>query len=652
MAATEHEGEPDSTSSSEPAKPKPKPKPSGPLEPTGKRLGVLSLAAIGVVYGDIGTSPLYAIRECFHGEYGITPTRPNILGVLSLMFWALILVVSVKYLGFILRADNRGEGGVIALTAQLHDSEGNARANRFLIAIGLFAAALLYGDGMITPAISVVSAIEGVGIAFPELKHWVVPIALTVLIALFLVQRLGTRSIGALFGPVMSVWFVLLAVLGIVNLVAAPQVLAAISPTHAFDFLRRNSVEGFFVLGAVFLVVTGAEALFADMGHFGTKPIRLPWYGFVLPSLLCNYFGQAAVLFHRPEAAEHPFYALVPDWATIPLIVVATMATVIASQAVISGAFSQTRQAIQMGYLPRMNIVHTSSSEIGQIYIPQVNWILLVSVVALVLGFRSSSQLAAAYGVAVTATMTITSILFFSVARRRWGWHLGYLIPLTIGFLVIDLAFFGANVSKITHGAWFPLAIGGVVFGIMTTWRKGRHVLSERLYGGNPQIDQFIKEIGEHPPTRVPGKAVYLASRPLGVPLALLINLERHSVLHEQIAILNIQTRHIPRVARDDKVQVYPLGHGFWGVSVQYGFMEEPNVPYALALAREEGLSFALDEVVFFLGRESIVPHKRAVMSYWREALFAFLSRNAMDATRFFKIPPEQVVEVGARVEL
>lgn len=650
MTATESEDTSDSVGSAQSSRPKREP--GLPPDPTRKRLAVLSVAAVGVVYGDIGTSPLYAIRECFHGEYGIEPSRPNILGVLSLMFWALILVVSIKYLGFILRADNRGEGGVIALTAQLRDSEERGRTNRFLVAIGLFAAALLYGDGMITPAISVVSAIEGVGIAFPELRHWVVPIALGVLVALFLVQRLGTRGVGALFGPVMTVWFIILAVLGIVNLVAAPQVLAAILPTHAFDFLGRNSVEGFLVLGAVFLVVTGAEALFADMGHFGRRPIRLPWYGFVLPSLLCNYFGQAAVLYHRPSVVEHPFYALVPDWATVPLIVVATMATVIASQAVISGAFSLTRQAVQMGFLPRMNIVHTSASEIGQIYIPQVNWILLVSVVALVLGFRSSSQLAAAYGVAVTTTMTITSILFFAVARRRWGWHLGFLVPLTVGFLVVDLAFFAANASKITHGAWFPLVIGAIVFGIMTTWRKGRRLLSKSLYGGHPLIDQFIKEISERPPMRVPGKAIYLVSRPLGVPPPLLINLERNKVLHEQIAILNIQTRHIPRVQRKDKVQVYPLGEGFWGITVQYGFMEEPNVPYALALAREEGLDFELDEVVFFLGRESIVPHRRPVMSYWREALFAFLSRNAMDATRFFKIPPEQVVEVGAQVEM
>jgi len=631
---------------------KPTREPSGRPEPDGKRLGVLSLAALGVVYGDIGTSPLYTIRECFHGEYGIAPTQPNILGVLSLMFWSLIVVVSVKYLGFILRADNRGEGGVIALTAQLRDSEHDGRVTRFLILIGLFGAALLYGDGMITPAISVVSAIEGVGIAFPEFKAWVLPSALGVLIALFLVQRRGTRGVGVLFGPVMCLWFVVLAALGIGNLIVAPEVLSAVVPTHAYGFLRRNGVEGLMVLGAVFLVVTGAEALFADMGHFGKRPIRLPWYGFVLPSLLCNYFGQAAVLYTRPSAAEHPFYALVPQWATLPLIVLATIATVIASQAVISGAFSQTRQAVQMGYLPRMNTIHTSPSEIGQIYIPQVNWILMICVIALVLGFQSSGQLAAAYGVAVTATMTITSILFFAVARRRWGWRLRFLIPLTVVFLVVDLAFFSANIGKIAHGAWFPLVIGAVIFGLMTTWRRGRRLVAERIYGGSPLLDQFIKDIGERSPMRVPGKAIYLASRPLGVPPALLINLEHNKALHEEIAILNIQTRHIPRVDREDKVQVYPLDHGFWGVSVQYGFMEEPNVPYALALAREEGFPFELDEVVFFLGRESIVPHRRPVMSSWRESVFAFLSRNAMDATRFFKLPPAQVVEVGSRVEL
>ncbi len=617
-----------------------------------KRLAALSFTALGVVYGDIGTSPLYAMRECFHGEYGIDPTQANVLGVLSLMFWAVIVVVSVKYLGFILRADNRGEGGVIALTAQLHRAERPGRVTRFLILIGLFAASLLYGDGMITPAISVLSAIEGVGLAFPDFQHWVVPTSVGILMALFAVQHRGTRGLGSMFGPIMILWFLVLAALGIAELVRVPAVLSALVPVHAFDFLQRNSTEGFLVLGAVFLVVTGTEALFADMGHFGVRPIRLTWYGIVLPALLCNYFGQGAALFQHPEAAAHPFYALAPSWATIPMIALATSATIIASQAVISGTFSMTRQAMQLGYLPRMKIVHTSEKEIGQIYVPRVNWILMVCVIGLVLGFQSSSRLAAAYGVAVTTTMAITSVLFFAVARHRWGWSLGFLIPLTIGFLVVDLAFFGANITKIAHGAWFPLVIGALIFTLMITWQKGRRLLAERLLGGTPPIDELLKDLGESPPERVEGKAVYLASSPLGVPPALLLNLKYNKVLHEQVAILHVATRDVPHVDRENKVEVYPLGQGFWGISAQYGFMEEPNVPYVLALAREQGLDFELDEVVFFVGRESIVAHRRPVMSFWREAVFAFLSRNAMDATRFFKIPPEQVVEIGAQVEL
>lgn len=638
-----------STSSKDSA---PQPSSGGSRGPDARRLATLSFAALGIVYGDIGTSPLYALRECFHGDYGIAPSQANILGVLSLMFWALLIVVSIKYLGFILRADNRGEGGVIALTAQLHRTDHAGRTTRLLILVGLFAAALLYGDGMITPAISVVSAIEGVGVAFPEFKPWIIPASVAILVALFAFQHRGTRGLGSLFGPIMIVWFVVLGALGIAQLAATPAVLSAVIPVHAFEFLQRNSLAGFLVLGAVFLVVTGTEALFADMGHFGARPIRLSWYGLVLPALLCNYFGQGAALFEHPAVAENPFYALAPTWATIPLIVLATSATIIASQAVISGAFSLTRQAIQMGYLPRMKIVHTSEKEIGQIYVPKVNWILMVCVIGLVLGFRSSSQLAAAYGVAVTTTMAITTVLFFAVARRRWVWSLWFLIPLTLGFLIVDLAFFGANISKIAHGAWFPLAIGAFIFTLMTTWRKGRQILQDKLLGGTPPIDELVREIGQNPPNRVEGKAIYLASTPLAVPPALLLNLEHNKVLHEQVAILNIATREVPRVDRENKVEVYPLDHGLWGITAQYGFMEEPNVPYVLALAREQGLEFALDEVVFFVGRESIVAHRRPEMSFWREAIFSFLSRNAMDATRFFKIPPEQVVEIGAQVEL
>lgn len=618
----------------------------------GKGLAILVLGALGVVYGDIGTSPLYAVRECFHGEYGIEPTPFNILGVLSLMFWALMLIVSLKYLVFILRADNRGEGGIVALTAQLLPEARGSRLTGILVAIGIFGGALLYGDGMITPAISVLSAVEGVGIAVPSFRSWTILTTVAILLGLFLLQKRGTHRVGMLFGPITTLWFLVLAVLGIRSLIVRPDVLAAINPVYAVRFVAANGTHGFLVLGAVLLVVTGAEALFADMGHFGRRPIRIAWYGLVLPALLMNYFGQGALLLSRPDQSEHPFYAMVPSWAMFPVIALATAATIIASQAVISGAFSLTQQAIQLGYLPRLRIVHTSSAAIGQIYLPDVNAFLMLSTIGLVFSFRSSSELAAAYGIAVTLTMAISSVLFFFVARRRWGWSPWILCPLVGAFLLVDMSFLAANFSKIGHGGWFPLAVGGLVFVCMTTWKKGRALLSKKLYAGLPTVAELAERVAADPPLRVPGTAIYLAGSARLAPPALMRNLKYNKVLHERIMILTLTTDDVPRVPRDEKILVEPLSAGFSCVTGRYGFFEEPNVPHLLALAREHGLDCKIDDAIFFIGRERIIPDRRPVMSLWREAVFAFLSLNALGATRYFHIPPDHVVEIGTQVEL
>jgi KUP system potassium uptake protein len=609
------------------------------------------LAALGVVYGDIATSPLYAIRECFHGEYGIAPSAENVLGVLSLMFWSLMLIVSIKYLTFILRADNHGEGGVIALTALVRQARLEGRARAVLVALGLFAASLLYGDGMITPAISVLSAVEGVRIITPLFEASVLPATIAILLALFLLQRRGTARVGALFGPIMLVWLAALAALGVRGLIGEPGVLLAIDPRHGAAFLLRNHFDGLLVLGAVFLVVTGAEALYADLGHFGKRPIRLAWFSLVLPALLLNYFGQGALLLAHPEEAHHPFYALAPRWALVPLVLLATVATVIASQAVISGAFSLTRQAIQLGYLPRLGILHTSAERVGQIYIPGVNWLLMVCTIALVLGFRSSSKLAAAYGVAVTSTMLVSTILFYAVARARWRWsRLAAGAPVAV-FLVIDLAFFAANIGKILHGAWFPLVIGGAVFAMLRTWQKGRALLAERLES-DISVEEFLAQIEEDPPPRVPRKAVFMTGNPETPPPALLHNLKHNGVLHAQAALLTVSTEELPRVPREEKVSIEDLGSGFHRITGRYGFMESPNVPHILALAREQGLDFPLEETSFFLGRERILSERHPKMPAWQRRLFAFMSHNALGATSYFGIPPNQVVEMGSQVQL
>jgi KUP system potassium uptake protein len=619
----------------------------------GKRLAFLSLAALGVVYGDIGTSPLYAIRECFHGTYAIEVTPDNIVGVLSLVLWALLIVVTIKYLSYIMRADNRGEGGVIALTA-LISPQKRTRSGRILLlgALGLFGASLLYGDGMITPAISVLSAVEGLHVATPILAPYVIPITIAILIVLFAVQRFGTGGVGSFFGPVTLLWFAVLAVLGVRSLAANPEVLAAVSPLHAWDFLLRNRSVGFLTLGAVFLVVTGSEALYADMGHFGRRPIRLAWYCVVLPSLLLNYFGQGALLLRHPEVAHNPFYRLAPGWAMYPLVGIATVATIIASQAVISGAFSLTRQAIQLGYCPRMRIEHTSSEEIGQIYVPFVNWTLMIATVSLVLIFRSSHTLAAAYGVAVTTTMMIATALFFFVARERWGWGLLRAGLPTALFIVVDLSFFGANISKIGHGAWFPLAIGVVVFSLLSTWKRGRQILAQKFATKMQPYEEFFATLDASKIPRVPGRAVYMTSNQNAVPPVLLHNLAHNKVLHEEVVLLTVVTEEVPRVPVGEKIELEDLGRGFFELTAHYGFMEDASVPHVLGAAKAKGLDLTMAETSFFLGREGLFARKKEGLAAWRIAIFRFMSRNALGATTFFRIPRNRVIEIGAQIEL
>jgi KUP system potassium uptake protein len=620
---------------------------------SGRRLAKLSLAALGVVFGDIGTSPLYAIRECFHGEYGIAVSPANVLGVLSLMFWSLLIIVTFKYLVIFLRADNQGEGGVMALTALIKSDLGAVKYSRLtLVSIGLFAACLLYGDGMITPAISVLSAVEGIRIITPLFKPYVVATTVIILGGLFMIQRRGTARVGSLFGPVILVWFIVLAALGSIQVVHTPQVLAAILPWYGVNFFLINKFHGFIVLGAVFLVATGAEALYADMGHFGKRPIRLTWIVLVFPALLLNYFGQGALLLTRPEEAHHPFYALVPSWAMIPMVVLATLATIIASQAVITGSFSLTRQAIQLGYLPRLRVTHTSATHMGQIYVGPVNWLLMICTIGLVLGFQSSSKLAAAYGVAVTSTMLVTTTLFYVVARRRWGWS-----QLTAGtlagiFFLVDIPFFSANTSKILHGAWFPLVIGALFFAVMLTWEQGRRILAAQIQTLTPSFDAFKKSLDENPPQRVNGQAIFLTGSPGVVPSALVQNLKHNKIIHSDVAILHFKTENVPRVPNFDKVKSEKLGGGFFQIIAHHGFMEEPKIGMILALAHEQGLNLKLEEASYYLGREKLSISSDPAMSRWRSNLFIFLSRNSMDAASFFGIPPDQIIEVGAQLQL
>jgi KUP system potassium uptake protein len=621
-------------------------------KPRGKYLAFLSLGALGIVYGDIGTSPIYALRESLHGAYGVHASPENVLGVLSLIFWSLILVISVKYLGFIMRADNNGEGGIIALTALVIPSgrppEG---VRKLLVAAGLFGAALLYGDSMITPAISVLSAVEGLEVATPFFQPYVIPITVAILLGLFSVQRFGTASVGSVFGPIVLVWFLTLGALGAIHLADSPEVFKALNPLYGAQFFTRNGIKGFLVLGSVFLVVTGGEALYADMGHFGRLPIRLTWFAIVLPALLLNYFGQGAMVIAHPETIEQPFYLMAPRWALYPLVGLTTVATVIASQAVISGAFSLTRQAVQLGYLPRLGIKHTSTREIGQIYIAGINWALMLASIGLVIGFGSSSRLAAAYGVAVTTDMVFTTILFAFVARSRLGWSRWAIALLVIGFLAVDLAFWGANLPKIPHGGWFPLAVAAGIFVVMTTWRKGRLLLGARFKEQTLPLDLFVREMTHKPPHRVPGTAVYMHGG-AATPPALLHNLKHNKVLHERVLLLRVVTREVPFVDRADRVNCESLGAGIWRVEVRYGFSQDPHIPAALAQCPLQGVDFRPMDTSYFLGRENLLPIKGSGMRLWRARLFALLSRNALGATSFFHLPPNRVVELGTQIEI
>ena len=635
----------------------------------GKKAGLaaLALGALGVVYGDIGTSPLYAMKEAFAGAHGLPPTADNVYGVLSLIFWSLNFVISFKYIGFVMRADNRGEGGIIALLALVRSRKATGRGQAVLVGLGLLGAALLYGEGIITPAISVLGAIEGIAVASPTLSHFVVPIALVILVGLFWFQHHGTARIGRAFGPIMVVWFLCIAALGVRGIAMHPEVLRAVNPWYAVEFFINDRLEGFLILGAVVLVITGGEALYADMGHFGRRPIRLAWFGFALPALLLNYFGQAALLIETP-GVENPFFALAPAWFLYPMIGVATLAAIVASQALISGAFSLTRQAVQLGYSPRVTIVHTSHTEHGQIYIPEVNQMLAVGCILLVLGFQSSTNLAAAYGIAVTGTMAISTLLFFRVARDLWDWRLLAAASLCAVFLFVDLSFFGANIIKFVDGGWFPLVVAALVYTLMTTWKRGRAKLTSLVQQSSLPIDLFLEDIARRPPVRVPGTAVVLTSAMDIAPPVLLHQLKHNKVLHERVILLSIVTEEVPQVAGAERVECRELGEGFWRVVGHYGFMESPDVPALLTQLGESSLPGSPDPIFttqtsFFLGRETLIALPRSQMPkrlpgdprpmpYWRRRLFIIMTRNARSATAFFGLPPNRVVELGAQIQI
>ena len=624
------------------------------LTPTGSHAGTgkLMLMAAGVVFGDIGTSPLYAIRECV-GEHGVAPTHENLLGILSLVFWSLTMVVTVKYLTFIMKADNRGEGGILALLALAPSNrKGSARIG-WIAGLVIFGAALLYGDGVITPAISVLSAVEGLEVATTKLSPVVVPITVAILFALFWVQKRGTASIGGIFGPIMVVWFATLAVLGAVQVVHYPAVLAAVNPAYAVSFFIVHRWQGFLVLGSVVLVITGGEALYADMGHFGRHPIRLAWFTLVMPALLINYAGQAACLIQHPELADNPFYAVVPARLIYPMVILSTVATIIASQALISGAYSLTRQAVQLGFCPRVTIQHTSGEAEGQIYVPEVNAALAIACICLVLSFKESSALAAAYGIAVTGTMAITSIVYFVVLTRAWKWPLWRALPLVALFLSFDIPFFAANAMKFFHGGWFPMAIALALFIVMTTWKTGRALLGRNLANKLLPIDVFLADVDAHKPHRVPGTAVFMSSNPHGVPVVLLHHWKHNQVLHQTIVLLSVITETVPEIRTADRLQVKELGRGFYQVTAHYGFMQTPNVPQIMGIvATHYAVPYVAERTSYFLGRETLLPTGDSKMFRWRKALFSFISRNARSATQYFGIPPDRVVELGMQIDL
>jgi KUP system potassium uptake protein len=604
------------------------------------------------VFGDIGTSPLYTLRECFTGPHGLPLTEANVYGILSVIFWTLMIVVTLKYVTLIMSADNRGEGGIMALTALVGRGLHDRRSRWWLVGLGIFGAAMFYGDGMITPAISVLSAVEGLEVMTPALQLYVVPATLLILIGLFSIQRHGTASVGVLFGPVTCVWFGALAVLGALEVVRDPAVLAALNPVYAVGFLIGNPLAAFLALGAVVLAVTGTEALYADMGHFGARPIRRAWLAFVLPALVLNYFGQGALLIHDPAAIKNPFYLLVPGWALLPMVILATCSTVIASQAVISGAFSLTRQAIQMGYCPRLTITHTSDRQIGQIYVPFINWTLLAAIMLLVVGFQSSSNLAAAYGIAVTMAFTIDSLLIYIVLTHLWRWHRLAALAIVIPLLAVDLSFLGSNALKIPQGGWFPIAIGVVVFTLLTTWKRGRAILLERQMKETMPLELFISSIEAAPPARVSGTAVFLTSTEGRVPAALLHNLKHNKVLHERVILLTLKTRDVPVVPAAERLAIHKLGCNFLRIEAFYGFMQDQDIPTLLEECGRRGVPFDMMDTSFFVSRETLIPTVAPGMALWREKLFVSMSKNATKAIEYFNIPTNRVVELGTQIEL
>jgi KUP system potassium uptake protein len=634
------------------------------VAPRGKALAVWSLAALGVVYGDIGTSPLYALKESFLPEHGLAPTPGNVLGILSLIFWSLTFVISIKYVWILLKADNHGEGGILALLALVRPAGEAQGSRRVLVLLGLFGAALLYGDGVITPAVSVLGALEGISVATPALERFIVPIAVAILVTLFFFQKRGTGSVGRLFGPITLVWFGCIATFGIMGILREPTVLRAVWPGYAIQFFIEDGLKGFLILGSVVLVITGGEALYADMGHFGPRPIRLAWFAVAMPALLLNYFGQGALLLSNPVGIDNPFYRLVPETLLYPMVVVSTMAAVVASQALISGAFSLTRQAVQLGYSPRVTVIHTSRSEAGQIYIPEVNWVLMMACLALVVGFKTSTNLAGAYGIAVTGTMSITTVLFANAARTKLGWKPWRVLPMAALFLIVDLAFFSANIVKIPAGGWFPILLAMVVFILMATWKRGRLIVTAVLREGSLPMDLFIKEMLKRPPVRVPGVAVFMTSDLAGAPPVLLHHLKHNKVLHEKVILMSLATKEIPQVPPERRIELCELGAGIFTVVGSYGFMESPNVPDIVHGLAAFGLHAKVNETTFYLGRETLLPTRAARakrvalsakglwMAMWRKRIFMVMSNNARSATAFFGLPPNRVIELGAQVQI
>jgi KUP system potassium uptake protein len=615
-------------------------------------LAALSVAALGVVFGDIGTSPVYTFRECFNPEHGLPLDAEHVLGVLSMIFWALIIVVTVKYVLLIMRADNQGDGGILALLALALEKAQSERSRNLLVLLALGGAALFYGDSMITPAISVLSAVEGIGIATPALNRFVLPLTIIVLLALFLFQKGGTGRVGSLFGPVMVLWFAVIAMIGVLQIASMPRVLEAMNPAHAARIFLATPGAGFIVLGAVALAITGGEALYADMGHFGRFPIRLGWFAVVLPALVLNYFGQGALILGDKAAIDNPFFRMAPDWGLLPLVLLSTAATVIASQAVISGAFSLSRQAIQLGLMPPLDIFQTSTRAHGQIYIAQINWLLLIAVVALVLGFQSSSALASAYGFAVTGTMTITTVLAAAVMRGVWRWQWPTIAVVLVPIMTVDLALFGANALKIPSGGWFPLVVGLAVFTVLSTWRAGRRLVRIRLASEAVPLASFLATCDEAPEARVSGTAVFLTTQTEDVPVTLLHNLKHNKVLHRTVLLVRVVTDNIPRVAGADRIKARELGSGFWQIEAHFGFAQTPNVPRELQRAKIPGLELDPSEISFFVGRANVKPSPRPGMARWRERLYSALARVATRSPEFFRIPPDRVIELGAEVEI